>query len=102
MGNVCTNYTLRGPNQQAVAQPLSGRSAIVTPAQDGSVVVFDEQSDEQDQRVISVFAEDLASTLNCPLLAVLNDDDEAGPVSARSSATNLACSEPARENRISV
>jgi len=30
MGNFYTNYTLRGPSQQAVAKALAGRSAIVT------------------------------------------------------------------------
>jgi hypothetical protein len=43
MGNFYTNYTLRGPSQSAVAAALAGRSAIVTPKQDGSIIVFDEQ-----------------------------------------------------------
>ncbi len=51
MGSFYTNYTLRRPSQQAVAAALAGRSAIVTPAEDGCVVVFDEQSDEQDRAV---------------------------------------------------
>ena len=38
MGSFYVNYTVRGPSQQAVAKALSGRAAIVTPQQDGSVV----------------------------------------------------------------
>jgi hypothetical protein len=76
MGNFYTNYTLRGPSQQAVAKALTGRSAIVTPQQDGCVVVFDEQSDDQDSEVISSLAGDLSGELRCPVLAVLNHDDD--------------------------
>ena len=76
MGNFYTNYTLRGPSQQSVANVLAGRSAIVTPAQDGCVVVFDEESDEQNSEVIAELAAKLSGNLNCPLLAVLNHDDD--------------------------
>jgi uncharacterized protein (DUF433 family) len=76
MGNFYTNYTLRGPSQQSVATALAGRSAIVTPAQDGCVVVFDEQSDDQDSGVITELASRLSEELRCPVLAVLNHDDD--------------------------
>jgi hypothetical protein len=76
MGNFYTNYTLRGPSQQAVAKALGGRSAIVTPAQDGCVVVFDEQSDEQNEAVITELASSLSRQFACPVLAVLNHDDD--------------------------
>jgi uncharacterized protein (DUF433 family) len=76
MGNFYTNYTLRGPSQQAVAAALGGRSAVVTPTQDGCVVVFDEQSDEQDSAVITELASRLSRELRCPVLAVLNHDDD--------------------------
>ncbi|MDB6024231.1 MAG: hypothetical protein JWM68_454 [Verrucomicrobiales bacterium] len=76
MGNFYTNYTLRGPSQQAVASALAGRSAIVTPTQDGCVVVFDEQSDGQDSAVITELASRLSRELRCPVLAVLNHDDD--------------------------
>jgi hypothetical protein len=75
MGNFYTNYTLRGPSQQSVAEALAGRSAIVTPAQDGCVVVFDEESDEQNQEIIAELAAHLSGKFRCPLLAVLNHDD---------------------------
>jgi hypothetical protein len=76
MGNFYTNYTVRGPSQQAVAVALTGRSAIVTPQQDGCVVVFDEQSDEQNMEVLTELAQHLSGQLRCPVLVVLNHDDD--------------------------
>jgi hypothetical protein len=76
MGNFYTNHTLRGPAQQAVASALAGHSAVVAPIQDGCVVVFDEQSDYQDTRVISNLAERLSREFDCPVLATLNHDDD--------------------------
>ncbi len=76
MGNFYTNYTLRGPSQQAVAKALAGRSAIVTPQQDGCVVVFDDASDDQDTEIIAELARDLSGKLRCPVLALLNHDDD--------------------------
>jgi len=76
MGNFYTNYTLRGPSQQEVVAALAGRSTIVTPAQDGCVVVFDEESDEQDSEVITGLASRLSRVLRCPVLAALNRDDD--------------------------
>jgi hypothetical protein len=76
MGNFYTNYTLRGPNQQLVASALAGRSAIVSPAQDGCVVVFDQESDEQNQEIIAELASRLSGQFQCPVLAVSNHDDD--------------------------
>lgn len=47
------------------------RWAIVTPQQDGCVVVFDEQSEEQDSEVITDLSRDLSRELRCPVLALL-------------------------------
>ena len=76
MGNFYTNYTLKGPSQQAVASALAGRTSIVTPDYNGCVMVFDEQSDKQDPKIISGLAESLSSQFGCPVLAVLNHDDD--------------------------
>jgi len=76
MGNFYTNYTLRGPSQRAVAAALAGRSAIVTPEQDSCVVVFDEEADEQNQEIIVELASRLSGQFSCPLLTVLNHDDD--------------------------
>jgi hypothetical protein len=76
MGNFYVNYTLRGVTQQAVADALAGRACIVTPPANDTVVVFDEQSDRQDPRVIASLAAELSGKLRCPVLAVLNHDDD--------------------------
>ncbi len=76
MGNFYTNYTLRGASPQAVATALAGRTAIVTPEHNGTVVVFDEESDSQDSGVIAQLGAHLSSQLRCAVLAVLNHDDD--------------------------
>lgn len=76
MGNFYVNYTLRGIAQQAVADALAGRTCIVTPPANDTVVVFDAQSDRQDTRVIASLAAELSGKLRCPVLAVLNHDDD--------------------------
>lgn len=76
MGNFYVNYTLRGPDQQAVAAVLAGRASIVSPLQNDCVVVFDEESEEQNPEVIAELAARLSRRLKCPLLAVVNHDDD--------------------------
>jgi len=76
MGNFYTNYTLRGPSQQAVATALAGRKATVAPPHNGCIVAFDEASDDQDQERIVELAARLSRELRCPVLAVLNHDDD--------------------------
>jgi hypothetical protein len=76
MGNFYTNYTVRRASQQEVASALAGRAAMVTPESNGCVVVFDEQSDEQDPTKIAELASGLSRDLSCAVLAVLNHDDD--------------------------
>jgi hypothetical protein len=76
MGNFYVNYTLRGVSQRGVADALAGRACIVTPPANDTVVVFDEQSDGQNTRVIASLAAELSGKLRCPVLAVLNHDDD--------------------------
>ncbi len=76
MGNFYVNYTLRGVTQEAVAKALAGRTCIVTASANATVVAFDEESDNQDQQVISSLATELSQKLRCPVLAVLNHDDD--------------------------
>lgn len=76
MGNFYTNYTLRGPSQLEVAAALEGRLAVVTPQIRGSLVVFDEASDDQDQEEIAKVGAWLSSEFQCPILTVLNHDDD--------------------------
>ena len=76
MGGFYTNYTLRGPSQKAVAEALAGRKAIVSPKSSGCVVAYDEASDDQDGEAIAALASHLSGTLCCPVLAVLDHDDD--------------------------
>ena len=76
MGNFYTNYTIRNPNQEDIARFLAGRKAVLTPAHNGYVVVFDEQSDEQDQEIISELASRISREFRCAVLVVLNHDDD--------------------------
>jgi hypothetical protein len=76
MGNFYVNYTLRRVTQEAVAKALAGRTCIVTPSANDTVVAFDAESDNQNQRVISLLATELSQKLRCPVLAVLNHDDD--------------------------
>lgn len=76
MGNFYVNYTLRGPSPEAVAGALSGRTSLVTSQQNNCVVAFDEASEDQNLEVIKKLAAHLSATLQCPLLAVLNHDDD--------------------------
>jgi hypothetical protein len=76
MGGFYTNYTLRGPSQQAVAGALAGRKAVVSPESNGCVVAYDEASDDQDFEVIATLASHLSGSLHCPVLAVIDHDDD--------------------------
>ncbi len=76
MGQFYVNYTLRGVTQGAVAKALAGRACIVTPSANGTVVAFDDESENQDQDVISSLAMELSRKLRCPVLAVMDHDDD--------------------------
>ena len=76
MGQFYVNYTLRGVTQNAVAKALTGRACIVTPSANDTVVAFDEESENQDQDVISALAVELSGKLRCPVLAVMDHDDD--------------------------
>ncbi|NDB77171.1 MAG: hypothetical protein EB141_16275, partial [Verrucomicrobia bacterium] len=76
MGNFYTSYTLRGPSQESVAAFLADRSAIVTPVEACCVVVFDEESEDQNQEGITGLAGRLSRQFACPVLAVVNHDDD--------------------------
>ena len=76
MGTFYTNYALPGVTQSAVAAALAERSALVSPAFNNVVAVFDEQSDSQDAEVISALAAELSTKCKCPVLATMNHDDD--------------------------
>lgn len=76
MGNFYMNYTVRGVGQLAVATVLTGRRCIVTPSVNNCVVVFNEEPNDQDLQTISQLGAKLSAELHCPVLAVLNHDDD--------------------------
>jgi hypothetical protein len=76
MGNFYVNFNVRGPEPKAVATRLKGRSAFVSPVDSGCVVVFDELADAQDDSVVRKLGGKLSRALRCPVLAVLNHDDD--------------------------
>lgn len=76
MGSFYTSHTLRGPSQAEVLSFLKDRSALVSRAEGGFVTVLDEACEEQDGEVLSEVARSLSSKFQCPVLAVLNHDDD--------------------------
>ena len=76
MGSFYVNYTVRLPDQNAVAKLLGGRTAYVSPAKNSAVVVFDEASENQDIELIRSLGEQLSKGTKAPVLAVLDHDDD--------------------------
>src|SRR5262249_5848961 len=76
MGHFYTNYTLKGPSQDAVVAALAGRSAAVTTSENGYVVVFDQASEFQGNISAVKLASQLSEDLSCPVLVVSNYDDD--------------------------
>jgi hypothetical protein len=78
MGSFYVNMTTRGPTQSQVLELLSrrGRKAFVFPATNGYTTFCDEAADTQDDRIVRSLAQDVSRQLKCPVLAVLNHDDD--------------------------
>ena len=78
MGNFYTNITLRGSNQNAIADFLTqkGFNAYVTPTVDDFTVVYEEKCEAQDVRLLEELTTNLSKQFNCPALAVMNHDDD--------------------------
>jgi hypothetical protein len=76
MGAFYVNYTVKGSDQKAVHRALFGRNAFVSPERNGYVAVFDEESDNQNQKTIANLARQLSAGLSSTVLAVLNHDSD--------------------------
>ncbi|NHZ98399.1 hypothetical protein [Massilia sp. CCM 8734] len=75
MGSFYTSHTLRGPSQQAVLAHMNERRAFVSREEDGNLTVLDEASECQDPQVLGALAQSLSAFFACPVLALLNHDD---------------------------
>lgn len=78
MGSTYSNITLKGPEARDILQELGnqGRSAFVSPTEDGLTTVYEMDSDESGENVLTCLAEDLSGCFGCPALAVQVVDDD--------------------------
>jgi hypothetical protein len=74
MGNFYTNLTVKTSDVKAVVAALEGRAAFVAPPQHGCIVVYDEES--EDDNDASGLASELSTSLRAPVLVVTNYDDD--------------------------
>lgn len=78
MGNFYTNFTVKTDDADAVANSLkaAGRKAFISPPSDGYVVVYEAESEGQSTQAIEAVGIALSQSLNCPVMAILNHDDD--------------------------
>lgn len=78
MGSFYTNVTLRTASQTDVVAALKAehRDAFVSSADNGCVVVYDRESEEQEPDVLKKLAGALSAKLKCAALAITNHDDD--------------------------
>lgn len=78
MGSFYTNVIVKPAEQGAVVEALrrDGRVAWVSPGRGGAVVVFDRDTDGQDQANLSALARALSATLGCAAIGFLNHDSD--------------------------
>jgi hypothetical protein len=78
MGNFYVNFTVKDAEQKQVADALERgrRHAIVTPANGGYVVAYDEDAESQSTTSILAVGRLLSREVGRPVLAVLNHDDD--------------------------
>jgi hypothetical protein len=76
MGSFYANHTVHSTDRRKVVSALAGRSAFVTPAKDGAIVVFDKASDSLDRDVVRSLGAHLSQQLGVAVLSVTNCHDD--------------------------
>jgi hypothetical protein len=76
MGNFYTSVTLYGADRPTIITLLKGRKAAVSPTMSDFAVVWDEESEGQDMRILETMTKRMSRELSCPAWAVLNHDDD--------------------------
>jgi hypothetical protein len=76
LGSFYTSHTVRGPAQQQLLNWLGQRPALVSKTESGITVVLDAACEDQDGEKLSSLAAQLSSHFKCPVLAILNHDDD--------------------------
>jgi hypothetical protein len=77
MGNFYTNVTLYGPSQTEILDDLRNHrlNAYVSPTVGRFTVIYEQKCDTQEQGIMKRMASALSRRFECPLLAVLNHND---------------------------
>ncbi len=78
MGSFYANFTAFGIGASRVADILKGlqRDAFVASSVGDFTVFYDREADEQVEAAIVLVGSQVSQTCNCPVLAVLNHDDD--------------------------
>ena len=78
MGNFYVNFSARGVDAEAIADVLRSqkRNAYVSPTVGEITVFYDSEADKQNGSEITNLGRNISASLRCPVLAVLNHDDD--------------------------
>jgi len=76
MGAFYTSHTLRGPSRDDLLAWLADRDAFVSTTQRSLTTILDAACESQDVRELADLAKRLSAHFQCPVLAVLNHDDD--------------------------
>jgi hypothetical protein len=76
MGNFYTSFTVRGADRDSVLKAMMGRTAAVSPTTSEYTVIWDAESEKQDEKIIDRLGQQLSLTLGSPVFGVLNHDDD--------------------------
>jgi hypothetical protein len=77
MGNFYVNHTVRAPQDRVTTLlEREGHTAFMSPTVNGYTVVCDRHCDDQDMSAIRSLGRKLSASLNSPVVAFLNHDDD--------------------------